>query len=1312
MKFPDIPTQERIDFPLSFSQESLWFLQQLEPGLTAYNRVYLFRLRGPLDVDVLEKSIDAILRRHAILRANFFSTGGNPIQRIGTYARRSLDVVDLGSLLEGERLAAAVGQAVEEANRPFAFDRESLCRTRLFRFALDDHILLINIHHILFDAWSRELFIKELGKFYQAFSQNATADLPELRLRYVDYVAWQRKWLTGENLERSQAYWREKLSGDLPILSLPTDHPRPQMQTYHGASKSVLLARRTSEALKAFFRSERSTASMGFLAAFQVLLCRYTGETDLIIGCPFANRLRPDLENLIGLFINTLPLRTDLSGDPTFRELLGRVRQTLLDAADHQSMPFERLLSELDIPRDLSRTPVYQVVFNMRNVPRHSFGVDNLSIEPLSFDDGKAPLDLSLEVTDTPDGFQLLLNYNCDLYEASTIDRMQRHFTTLLEGILNQPEARLSSLPILSAAEQHRILVEWNATDRPYPEGLGLHQIFEQKVAAHPGAIAVSMDTFQLTYAELNLRANRLAASLVGEGIVAGDIIAIGMERTPDLFVAVLGILKAGGAFLGLDLSLPPERLAFILVDSGAKMVLADSEATAKLDGLGSTRLIPWPTPSTGKASNPILPFGKIACVFYTSGSTGRPKGVLVKHQGVSRYLSGIPPYDFSPTDVIAQISEASSDLITNELWGALLNGARLEIVPQKVVFSPNALVERIEASGITVMLPPMGLVNLVARTDPGAFKNLRELSFGGEAADAGALRRIIEHGRPGILINGYGPTETTTDAMFYRVDQLDELATNIPIGRPLPNTKIYIVDQYLTPVPVGVAGEILIGGPGVAQGYINLPEQTAERFIPDRFSHQPDSCLFRTGDLGRYRPDGNIEFLGRLDDQVKVRGFRVEVQEIEAVLKQHAAIREAAVIYRDGPKGKELVAYCILNPGEQTTVDLRAYLKTRLPYYMLPSVFVAVERLPFTPNGKVDRRALSREVPPRQARVQVPPHDQVEAKLAEVWKRVLNVDSISIDDNFFELGGHSLLAVRLLAEIEAEFGCTFPLAALFEYGTVAEFARLISSNSSARISPLLIPMHPQGTKPPLFLMPGGGGDVFYLRELVNHLEEDRPVYGLQSIQPDLYRRGSLSVSEQAENYVREIRTFQPQGPYYLLGHSSGGILVFEIACRLVEAGETVGLLGMLDTYPPGMRPVASPDERLAIHWQNFLDAGSGKARANYLRARLQKLVVKSIKSTPFLIAAARARIVPEDRMTIAMLVHDSYRPRYYDGVLTMFRVQERLHYERNELILVWKRYARKVEVVNVPGNHHTLLHAPHVQELAHLLQSRLDLAD
>jgi amino acid adenylation domain-containing protein len=1011
---------------------------------------------------------------------------------------------------------------------------------------------------------------------------------------------------------------------------------------------------------------------------------------------------------LIGLFINTLPLRTDLSGDPTFRELLRRVRQTLLDAADHASLPFERLLSELDVPRDLSRNPIYQVVFNMRNVPRSSFRMDQLSIEPLVFDDGKAALDLSLEVTDTPDGYLLLFNYNCDLFDASTIDRMQCAFTTLLEGILNQPQAPLSSLPIMSAAEQAQILVQWNATDQPYPEQLGLHQIFEQKVADFPDAIALSMGSFHMTYAELNRRANRLAISLMGEGISANDIVAIAMERTPDLFIAILGILKAGGAFLALDLAHPAERLAYILADSQAKIVLADSVSMTKLDNLGSTRQILWQTPAMDEALNPAFPFGEAACVFYTSGSTGTPKGVLVSHRGVARYLCGIPPYDYTPEDTIAQISEASSDFITHELWGALLNGARLEIVPPRIAFSPAALVERIQTSGITVLLPPTGLVTLIAKTDPGAFTNLRELCFGGETADVESLRQIIRHGRPGLLINGFGPTEATTDATYYRIDQLDEHATNIPIGRPVPNTKIYIVSRDLTPVPMGVAGEILIGGPGVALGYLNRPEETAERFIPDRFSQKPGSYLFRTGDQGRYRPDGNMEFLGRLDQQVKVRGYRVEPAEIEAVLKQNTTVREAVVIYREGHHGKELVAYYTMNQDKPTAVDLRAYLKSRLPYFMLPSTFIPLERLPMTQNGKVDRLALSREALPYPLGAPILPHDPVEAKLVEIWKHVLNVDHLSLNDNFFELGGHSLLAIRLLTEIEKEFGCNLPLAALFEYSTVEEIARLIKSDPSARIWPLLIPIRPQGTRPPLFLMPGGGGGVFYLRELVAQLEKDRPVYGLQSIPPELRSRGWIPVAEQADKYIQEIRAIQPHGPYYLLGHSSGGIVVYEIACQLIRAGETVGLLGMLDTYPPGLRPMAPPGERLAIHWQNFLDSGSGEARVNYIKGRLQQLVARSIGKTPFLAAAARLGMIPEDRTTVATLIQDSYQPPHYEGTLTMFRVQDRRHYERDEPLLVWERYAQKVELINVPGNHRTLLNAPHVQRLARLLQEKL----
>ena len=1310
MDSPHASETESEGFPLSPFQEALWFLQQLTPGLTAYNRVFLYRLTGPLDIPTLEKSVNAVILRQASLRANFQSAAGVPMQRITPYAGRPLETVDLTSLPEQERIPAAIRQAEAESARPFALSSEPLCRIRVLHLGADEHALLLNIHHIVFDAWSHEIFMNELAEYYRSFISGNPAGLPDLPWQYVDFLRWQKEWLSGENLARCLAYWKGKLNGELPVLNLPTDRPRPSRQTYRGASTRVLLSQEKSAALKALFRRERVTAATGLLAAFEVLLSRYTGETDLILGCPFANRTRTDVENLIGLFVNTLPLRTDVSGDPSFHELLGRVRQTLLEAAGCQALPFEQLLAGLGLPRDPGRNPVYQVLFNMRNVPPRPAPMGVLAVEPIVFENGSATLDLDLEVTETREGFQLLLNYNVDLFDAGTIRRMLGGLQRLLDGILLDAGTPISSLPLLTESEYHQQLVEWNDTRLPYPEQLGVHQIFDRQAAARPQAIAVSMGEERLTYAELKRRSDEFAAFLVRSGIAPGDVIAIAMERAPGMITAILGSLKAGAAYMVLELTYPPDRLALTLADSQAKIVLTDGSSASKVDGLRGVKLLHWPVPAGhAEASLPAERPSEIACIFFTSGSTGRPKGVPITHRGITRYLCGAAPFLYTEADVEAQISAGSSDFFTQELWGALLNGARLEIVPRDIAYSPEALVRRIRAAGITAADIPTGLMDLIVREKPDAFAGLRMLSFGGEAADPEIVRQILRHGKPGLLINGYGPTEATTTATAYVIEDVDEDRTSIPIGTPLANTTVYIVDEHLSPVPIGVPGELLIGGPGVSPGYLNLPEQKAEAFIPDPFGGEASGRLYRTGDQARYLPDGNIEFLGRKDAQLKLHGYRVEPGEVEAALQEHPSIRQAAVVAQTIQGSLQLAAFCVPAGPMPPATELRDFLRARLPYYMLPAAYCALEGLPLTASGKIDRLALSRRSLPGTASDRVPPRDPIEVRLVEIWERLLDVEHVGVNDNFFELGGHSLHAVVMIAEIEKEFGCPVPLGVLFDDGTIAAVARLIRTGPTPSATPHLVRMQDQGEGSPLFLAPGGMGGVLYLRDLVRALGTERPVYGLESLPPTFFSEGMSVIPPLARTYLQEIRGLQPEGPYLFLGHSTGGLLVFEMACQLLQAGEQVGWLGLLDTYYPGERPRASFGERAQIHWQNILGMNRAEELASYIQRGTRRLMARSLRNPAMFRLAARLGLLPPDRDTLTQMAENTFHPAFFEGDLTIFRVTDRPWYERTDYLAAWKNAARQVISINVPGSHATLLYPPHVRELARQVRTALE---
>ena len=1155
------------DLPLSFSQARLWLLDQLEPGSTTYNIPTFFALKGALNISVLERSLSEIVRRHEVLRTYYSTSNGQPVQKVAPPQPLAIPIVDLQSLTEAERAAEARRLAACSASASFDLSKAPMLRPMILKCAADEHIFLLDIHHIAFDGWSLGLFTRELSILYNAFLAGENSPLPDLPVQYADFAAWQRERLQGDVLQKQLDYWKNKLSGTLPVLELPTDHARPPVQTYNGGAVRFVFPRELSDALNGLTRREGVTLFVTLLAAFNTLLFRYTGQDDIILGTPIAGRERADVEELIGCFSNTLVLRTDVSGNPTFRTLLKRVLETNLDAHSHQDLPFEKLVEELHSKRDLSRSPIFQVLFSLLNTRTEPLALAGLQPAMLSFQDGGAKYDLSLNMEETPSGLEGCWSYNSDLFEHSTIVRMAAHFTKLLEGIVYDPGAPLQSFPLLPAEEREQVLVGWNRTATDYASEFCIHELFEAQAQRVGNAVAVEFNREQLTYRELDERSSSLAAQLQSLGVGADSLVAVCMDRSLDFAVALLGILKAGGAYVPMDPTFPSDRLRFMLEDSQPLVVLTQASLRDRIPAKQTNVIcmdrfsIPSNSHIDRKSSS-----SQLAYVLYTSGSTGKPKGVEISHCSVVNFLSAMriaPGLDSG--DILLSVTTPSFDIFGLEFWLPLLSGAKVVLVPPEVSKDGARLAAAISLCHATVMQATPSTWRLLL--DSGWQGNSKlKILCGGEAWSRDLAAKLLP--KCASLWNMYGPTETTIWSAVYEVKK----DAAVLLGPAIANTTFYVVDSQFQPQPIGVPGELLIGGHGLARGYLNRSALTAEKFIADPFHPDPELRLYRTGDLVRQRPDGNIEFLSRIDQQIKLRGFRIELGEIESVLRTHSSIRECVVVVREDSGDQELVAYIVLEATQPAAgaSDLRQALKNKLPDYMVPTAFVFLESLPLTPNRKVDRKALpapARQTARRAASPAEQPRDQLERDLTGLWEKVLRVHPVRRDDDFFELGGHSFAAVRLLADIQALTGTALPLATLFQAATVASLANILRKDVPAPSWSSLVPIHPGGSKRPLFLMHGAEGNLLLYRQLVKHLGSDQPVYGLQSQGLNGSSPVHRTIQEMAAHYVQEIRNVQPHGPYLLGGYCLGGVISLEAAQQFTAQGEKVELVMMFDTY-------------------------------------------------------------------------------------------------------------------------------------------------
>ena len=1040
----------------SFAQRRLWFLDQLAPGNPFYNLPMPLRLSMAVDAGALERSLSAIVERHETLRTTFDVVDGETVQIVGQAQPVTIPAVDLRHLPAELRDGEAARLTSELARVPFDLRHGPLIRATLLRLDEASYVFLVTMHHIISDAWSAAVFGRELQACYAAAVQRQPAALPPLPVQYGDFAEWQRQWLRGPVLDTQLAYWRRQLA-DLPVLQLPTDRPRPPMSTFRGAVHAFHIPPQAVEALRGLSQRARATLFMTLLTGFQVLLARYSRQDDIVVGAPIAGRSRPELEPLIGFFVNTLVLRTDLSGEPSVTDALARVRQVVLDAFAHQDVPFEKLVEELEPRRDLSRNPLCQVAFQLLELPGAA-AAQTAGAAGAPIDKRTAVLDLVVTLTQGAGGIDGLVEYSTDLFDEDTVARLVRHYEEILHGMAAAPEAAITALPILTADERQRMLVDWNRTARACPRDLTFHALFEAQAARLPDRPALSFGDEVWSYATLNRRANQLAAYLRDLGVGTGVLVGIAMERSLDMVTAVLATMKAGGAYVPLDLSYPRERLAFMLDDSGARALLTHRHLVERLPDSAAAVLCldeAWPEILTRRDADVSggATGDDLAYVIYTSGSTGQPKGVMIEHHSlVNATREQARVIDGQPDSRVLQFSTFSFDGWVYELMMAVGAGAELCLAPRESLLPGPELVALLRDKAITtVLLPPSALAVLPAAALPA----LRCLSVAGEPCPPDLAARWMTGRR---LFNVYGPTETTcwcTQASFV------EPVPVVHIGRPMANADVYILDPRGEPVPIGVAGELHVGGMGLARGYLNRPELTAQRFIPHPFRREPGARVYKTGDLARYRADGNIEFLGRLDHQIKLRAFRIELGEIEAALLRHPAVRDAVVICReDQPGDRRLAAYLVLHDadlgrGSDVVPEVRGALQRLLPEYMVPSAIVLMAALPLTASGKVDRAALPPpdSVRPAMEAPFVGPRTPVEQTIAGVWSELLGITDIGVNDHFFsDLGGHSLLATQVCSRLRETFEIEVPLRAFFEAGTVAALARAIEEELLAAV--------------------------------------------------------------------------------------------------------------------------------------------------------------------------------------------------------------------------------------------------------------------
>ncbi|PNK02252.1 non-ribosomal peptide synthetase [Cylindrospermopsis raciborskii S07] len=1332
-----IPVSNRENLPLSFSQSRLWFLDLLGKENAAYNISVAFRLEGDLNVDALQESWQNIIQRHEVLRTTFDNVQGSPIQIVHDWSELKLTIRNL-SCLDFQTQQETLRKSIQEVViTPFNLNQLPLLRIHLYQLSADVSVLLLVIHHIIADGWSLGVMVKELSLFYTAICQRNIPSIPPLSIQYGDFANWQREVFQKTQLPIQLAYWKQKLTGANQILELPTDYPRSPIPSYQGSAVNFAINPQTTQEFKKLCESQGATLFMGLLAVFSILLMRYSGQEDLLIGTPIANRNRKQTEDLIGFFVNTLVIRNNLSGNPNFINLLSITKEETLQAYAHQDVPFEKIVEEINPQRNLSQHPLFQVMFVWQNAPMNKLELPNLQLSPWRLEQRLAKFDLTLLMTETEQGIDGTWEYRTDLFAPETINRMIGHFETLLKGIIAEPQKPITHLPILTSHEKNQLLFQWNQTQFEYPlyqQNKCLHQLFELQVEKTPNNVAVVFKNQSLTYFQLNQRANQLAHYLQSRGVRPDVLVGICMERSLEMVIGLLGILKAGGAYVPMDSNYPRERLDFMLVDAGISLLLTQENQVTTLDILPPHQIIcldkEWQVIAQEDTHNPStnLVVENLAYLIYTSGSTGQPKGVMISHSAICNHMLWMQKtFSFGEREKVLQKTPFSFDASVWEFYAPLLTGGQLIIAEKDGHKDVSYLLKLICEQQVTVLQMVPSLLQMFL--EYGEIENCHSLTHifcGGEALPVAMVENLLSKLNVNFH-NLYGPTEACIDATFlsFTKENNHYIKQNmLPIGRPIANTQTYVLDAHLQPVPIGVPGELYIGGMGLARGYCQLPQLTRDKFIAHPFSDNPDSRLYKTGDLVRYLPDGNIEFIGRIDHQVKIRGFRIELGEIEAVLTQHPNVLNAVVVISgDSSATNSLIAYYVSTEKQFTSSGvLRDFLKEKLPDYMIPNSFIVLDHLPMTPNGKIDRKLLAGLNINRtfDAHQHVSPRTLLEYKLVEIWEEILQVSPISVTENFFDLGGHSLLAIRLIAAIEQKLKCNLPVVSLFREGTIEKIALLLDQDhqKASNHSDILIPLQTQGDLLPLFLVHQAGGYGLSYSVLAEKLAvgmgKKLPIYAIQSPGLDGKQSPLESIEEMANTYINTIREIQPHGPYLLGGHSLGGLIAFAMASQLEAMGEQIERVLIIDTHPPMPtdETIASLEdnagiicfmvEQIALHFNKSvtidyqtLSSLDQDSQLDYVARTLQTHNLIPPNSGNSLIA----RLIKVYKANLRASV--VYQPPVNRSNITLFITPSLAAKFPNDPTVGWQKLTtQKVQVCRVMGEHQTMLKEPEVENL------------
>jgi len=1326
-RIPIIPRDQKL--PLSFAQERLWFIDQLTPNQATYNLPIAVHLQGTFKRVVLEQTLPLLIQRHEILRTAFLTKEGQPYLVIQPHVDVTINYQDfrpLPPLEQEEKLNQAI---LADTHKPFDLKQLPLFRVSLFQMAADEHVLLFNFHHIIFDGWSRSILWQDLFSLYESCLNQTPNTLPELTTHYVDYAMWQQQRLQGEFYDKQVGYWQKQLSGTLPLLELPTDWPRPPKQDFSGGHQTLTLSVELSVKLQTLSQNEGCTLFMVLLAAFQLLLHRYSGQDDIIVGSPIATRQQSETEQMIGMFLNNLVLRGHIVKTATFREFLRQTRQTTLEAYTHQELPFEKLVEVLQPPRDPSRSPIFEVMLNLLNLPQAQFNLADLTITRHSLPYLDSNFSMTLYVLEKPSGLTFDLVYQRALFSAERMAYLLAQFEHLLEQIVISSDLPLHRYSLVTPTSPipHPTEILPEPRQTPITE---LIARWRDQIPEHP---AIKQGALQWNYRQLVATAETFAQVIVP--FSQGEVIAVTGQKSFGLISSMLGVLTSNNTLLMLDPNLPSYRHQLMLQQANVNYIIYVGPQRLEDAWMWDEYILMFVDPMNGMiegaseieatATIPTLSPDSPAYIFFTSGTTGVPKAVLGCHKGLSHFLQWQSrTFNIGPQDRAAQLTGLSFDVVLRDIFTPLISGATLCLPTPDLDLSPGQLLPWLERERITLFhtVPSLASTWLALVPKGVTLQNLRLLFLAGEPL----TQTLVEQWRrafpqAGDLINLYGPTETTLAKCYYPVPHGEVSFGVQPVGRPMPETQALVMSEFNTVCGISEMGEIVIRTPFRSLGYLNNPTETQARFFPNPTRQDPHDWLYRTGDLGRYRPNGLLEILGRVDDQIKVRGIRIELGEIATILGQHPNVQQQVIIaHKQSDFEKILVAYIVFRqPTTESIHELRQFLKQKLPDSMIPSIFMPLEAIPLTANGKVDRRALPAPslAATETAQGFIAPRDDLELQMTKIWENILKVNPISVMDNFFELGGHSLLAVRLFTEIERVFGRNMPLATLFQAPTVEQLVNLLRDEGWAPSWSSLVPLQPKGSKTPVFCVHAIGGNVLSLHDLAHHLGANQPFYALQSQGLDGKQSVPKRLEDMAASYLEEIRTVQPHGPYYILGQSSGGLVAFEMAQQLVAQGETVSLLALIDTYEPtaisaNRLPLQA---RVMFHLQNLY-----KFHVHYLADRIHGTIVFRLRNKVGLWTARTVQQfyryvgqpVPhqfrytEVRETIRQAL-SNYKPQPYPGAIVLFRatetflalVENQQHRQRG-----WSKLAEQGLVVyDIPGAHN-LEQEPHVGHLAEKL--------